>query len=353
DHVGIFPSFLGRSETIPVLLSDYYSMEYKTRDALIALPGLLLTTQHYDTALNALRLIARHFRQGVLPDRIPLSADQHLSEKDYGSVDATLWYFVALDAYLRATHHYEFLDELYHRLAESINWYVQGTFHGIRVDPRDGLLMAQQPGKALTWMNAVVNHVPVTLRSGKPVEVNALWYHALSLMHEWSQHLYRAGSLHHMPMSYHDLLIQCQAGFEQRFWYAKGGYLFDVIDGPDGDDISLRPNQLFALSLRPSLLKEDYRKQVFAIVTEHLLTPYGLRTLAPQATGYCGHIGEQQSKQYALHQGSVWAWLLEPYLEALLSLHATTDIITSQQDERLYQEYLWRKGLQLLEPFRA
>ncbi len=353
DSVGFFPSFLGRSETIPVLLSDYYSMEYRTRDALIALPGLLLTTQHYDTALSALRLIARHFKQGVLPDRIPLSPDQPLSEKDYGNVDATLWYFVALDAYLRATHHYEFLDELYHRLAESINWYVQGTLHGIRVDPRDGLLMAQQPDKALTWMNAVVNHVPVTLRSGKPVEVNALWYHALSLMHEWSQHLYRAGSLHHMLMSYHDLLTQCQAGFEQRFWYAKGGYLFDVIDGPDGDDISLRPNQLFALSLRPSLIKEDYRKQVFAIVTEHLLTPYGLRTLAPQAAGYRGHIGEQQPEQYALHQGSVWAWLLEPYLEALLSLHAATDIITSQEDERLYQEFLWRKGLQLLEPFRA
>src|SRR5262249_26021032 len=111
DYTGKFPSFLSRSETIPVVLSDFYSMEYRTRDALIALPGLLLTTQRYDAALSILRLIARHFKQGLLPDRIPLSADQRLPESDYGSVDTTLWYFVALDAYLRATHHYEFLDE--------------------------------------------------------------------------------------------------------------------------------------------------------------------------------------------------------------------------------------------------
>ena len=352
DYTGKFPSFLGRSETIPVLFSDYYSMEYRTRDALIALPGLLLTSHRYDAALSALRLIARHFKQGLLPDHIPLSPDQRLLESDYGSVDATLWYFVALDAYLRATRHYEFLDELYHRLAESIDYYIQGTFNGIRVDPHDGLLSAQQTGKALTWMNAVINGVPVTPRSGKPVEVNALWYHALSLMHEWSQHLHHMRSLPYMPTCYHELLMQCQAGFEQRFWYAKGGYLFDVIDGPDGNDISLRPNQLFALSLRPSLLKEDCRKQVFTTVTEHLLTPYGLRTLMPQATGYRGRIGEQQSEQYGLHQGSVWAWLLGPYIDALLSLHAPSDAVPSLQDEKLYQEYVWRKGLQLLEPFR-
>ena len=201
-------------------------------------------------------------------------------------------------------------------------------------------------------MNAVVNGTPVTIRSGKPVEVNALWYHALSLMHEWSQQLYRMGSLHHRPTYYRELLTQCQASFEQRFWYAKGGYLFDVIDGPDGDDTSLRPNQLFALSLRPSLLKEDYRKQIFTAVTEHLLTPYGLRTLAAKATGYIGHVEKQQPVQYALHQGSVWTWLLGPYIDTLLSLHTPTDIVPSMEDEKLYQEYLWRKGLQLLEPFR-
>jgi glycogen debranching enzyme len=352
DSTGKFPSFFGRSETIPVLLSDFYSMEYRTRDALIALPGLLLTTQRYDAALSTLRLIARHFKQGLLPDRIPLSPDQRLSESDYGSVDTTLWYFVAFDAYLRATRHYEFLDELYHRLDECINWYIQGTSNGVRVDPHDGLLSAQQHGKALTWMNAIVNGTPVTPRSGKPVEVNALWYHTLSLMHEWSQSLYRMGSLHHMPSRYQELLTHCRQSFQERFWYAQGNYLFDVIDGPGGDDTSIRPNQLFALSLRPSLLQEDYREHVFEVVTEHLLTPYGLRTLAPQAPGYCGHVGEQQQEQYTLHQGSVWAWLLGPYINATLSLHASTATVPPLQDEKLYREYLWRKGLQLLEPFR-
>lgn len=352
DYTGQFSSFLDRSETIPVLISDYYAMEHKTRDTLIALPGLLLTTHHYDAALSILRLLARHFRQGLLPDRIPLSPDQHLSESDYGSVDTTLWFFVALDTYLCATRHYEFLDTLYHRLVESINWYIQGTSNGIRVDPHDGLLSAQHSGKALTWMNAVAKGAPVTPRSGKPVEVNALWYHALSLMHEWSQYLYRAGSLNHVPTCYQELRSQCQQSFQQRFWYAKGGYLFDVVDGPGGDDTSIRPNQLLALSLRPSPLREDYQEHILAVVTEHLLTPYGLRTLAPQAEGYCGHSGEQQERQRALHQGSVWTWLLGPYIDAMLSLHAASDTVSSPQEEKLYQEYLWRKGLQLLEPFR-
>jgi predicted glycogen debranching enzyme len=300
-----------------------------------------------------LRLIARHFKQGLLPDSIPLSPDNHLSESDYGSVDTSLWFFVALDAYLQATRHYEFLDELYQRLADSLNWYMEGTFNGIGVDHGDGLLSAQQQGKALTWMNATINGTPITPRAGKPVEVNALWYHVLSLMHEWEQHLYRIGSLRHGSTRYQKASIQCQRSFQQRFWYADGGYLFDVIDGPEGDDASIRPNQLFALSLRPSLLQDDQRERILTVVTEHLLTPYGLRTLAPQAMAYRGHIGKRQEEQQALHQGSVWAWLLGAYVDAMLSIHTPAATVSSLQDERLlYQEYLWRKGLQLLEPFR-
>ncbi len=343
----------GKPESIPVLLTSFYEMENRTRDALIALPGLMLVTERYDDALRILRAFVRHFKDGLLPDRLPLPGHS-LQDSDYCSVDTTLWFFYALDHYLRVTRNYEFLEEFYQHLAKSINTYIQGTPSGIRVDPNDGLLNASQPGKALTWMNAVADDIAVTPRSGKPVEVNALWYHALSLMLEWSQYLNHTGHLSHISSYYQELLSQCKHSFQQRFWYAEGSYLYDVVDGPGGNDAALRPNQLLALSLRHSVLDTEYRQSVFDAVTLHLLTPLGLRTLAPQDAAYRGRLGQHQNEQQrALHQGGVWTWLLGPYIDVMLTMRDQSGEKRSPYDEHLFQEYLWRKGLLLLEPLQG
>ncbi len=345
--------FFRSPESTPVILSDYYDLEDSSRDMLIALPGLTLVTKRYDEARQILRNLARYFQHGMLPDRLP-SLDHPLEEHDYGSVDTTLWYFYALDQYVQATHDYEFLDDLYQRLVESIDWYIRGTSNGIQVDASDGLLRATQPGKALTWMNASVDGVPVTPRQGKPVEVNALWYHALSLMQEWSQQQQHIDSTSLTPSSYKELATRCKQSFHQRFWHTAGGYLYDVIDGPDGDDASMRPNQLLALSLRHPLLDKGYRQAVFDLVTQQLVTPYGLRTLAPQEAGYRGELKEdQQEQQRTLHQGSVWPWLIGPYIDAMFNIQYQEPAKATARlaNENLHEGSLWQQGEALLEPF--
>ena len=271
------------TETIPTILSGFYDMREQTRDKLIALPGLTLTTRRFSEARRMLLTLSHYFKEGLLPERLP-TQEQPLSDEDYSSVDTTLWYFYALDAYLRATDDESVLDDLYHHLESSIASLIRGTRNGIRVDMQDGLLLAQHPGKALTWMNAYVGEKgdePLTPRSGKPIEVNALWYHGLSLMQEWSERLYQRGRISHVAGTYEELRGQCKRSFNERFWYSEGGYLYDVIDGPQGNDASLRPNQLFSLSLRYAVLDVPHRQPVLDIVTERLLTPYGLRSLAP------------------------------------------------------------------------
>ncbi|HZR38751.1 MAG TPA: amylo-alpha-1,6-glucosidase [Ktedonobacteraceae bacterium] len=348
DH-SIFPV---KPESIPVLFTNYYGLEKSTRDALIALPGLTLVTERYNDARRILYELAHRFRDGMLPDRFPLPG-QSLEESDYSSVDTTLWYFYALDHYLRVTRDYRLLEEIFHHLKECINRYLQGIHSGIRVDPADGLLAAQQPGKAMTWMNVAIRGVPATAREGKPVEVNALWYNALSLMHEWWHYLSHRGSLGYAPSHYHELLTQCRKSFQRRFWYAGGGYLYDVVDGPGGNDASIRPNQLLALSLRYSVLDTEYQQSVFDVVTQHLLTPYGLRTLAPHDAAYRGHLqGSQEEQWRALHQGSAWCWLLGPYIDAMLAMRCPPSQMLTLQDENLCHEYFWRNGLRLLEPFK-
>ncbi|MBV9230918.1 MAG: glycogen debranching enzyme N-terminal domain-containing protein [Chloroflexi bacterium] len=343
-------TFFGKPETTPVLLAEYYSMENRSRDTLISLPGLTLVTERYDEALRILREFAYFIKRGLLPDRLPLPGQPSLAT-DYESVDTPLWFFYALDYYLRITRNYEFLEELYNPLKQTIDRYIQGTANGIGVDPSDGLLYARQPGKALTWMDAAVDGLPVTPRAGKAVEVNALWYHALSLMHEWSQYLGHIRQSSYTPSFYEELMTQCKKSFQLRFWYDDGGYLYDVVDGPDGDDPRIRPNQLLALSLRHSVLDAQYRQSVFDVVTQHLLTPYGLRTLAPKEIEYCGRQSECQN-EHTLHQGSVWPWLLGTYIDALLTMHSQSSDMHSQEDKSLCQEYLWRTGVQLLEPFK-
>ncbi len=343
DHELLF----GRPQSIPLLLSDYYSMESRTRDALIALPGITIATGRYSDMSRILRELARHFKRGMLPDTLPLPG--HVpTGSEYRSVDNTLWYCYALDHYLHMTHEYELLSEVYPRLVESINWFVQGTCHGIKVDSGDGLLSLS--GEAFTWMNATMNGVPVTPRAGKPVEVNALWYHTLSLMNEWSQRLHQAGGLSRVTAPYQEWISRCKESFQQRFWYAEGGYLFDVIDGPTGNDAALRPNQLFAFSLRHPVLDEQQGAPVLDAVTHHLLTPYGLRTLSPGAAAYRGHLGtHMDEQQHALHQGSAWAWLIGPYTDAICAVEKSLGDVESNS---IRQDARRLRGPQQFTPFQ-
>ncbi|GAC1360790.1 MAG: amylo-alpha-1,6-glucosidase [Ktedonobacteraceae bacterium] len=334
-----------------IALADFYTLGWKTRDMLIALPGLTLITGRHEEARQILRTVAGYFIGGVLPDRLP-EADSGLLDSDYDNVDIALWYFYALDHYLRASGNNAFLEEVLSSLQECIRRYVQGTRNGIGLDASDGLLTAAKPGKALTWMNASIEGNPVTQRAGKPVEVNALWYHALSLMHEWLRHSIYSDNPGPNAAYYASLATRCKESFQRRFWNAGMGYLYDVIDGPEDDDATLRVNQLFALSLRHSVLTGDAARQVFSTVTQQLLTPYGLRSLAPGDAHYHGQRANQSitshQTQQILHQGSAWVWLIGPYIEALIRLGRQH---TPKRTTNAPQKYLWYEGLQLLAPF--
>ena len=332
---------------MPTIIADYFAMANSTRDALIALPGLLLPTRRFDEARLILHNAARHFRQGLLPDRLPLPG-QEAKTGDYCNVDATLWFFYALDHYLRATRDYELLDELYQRLVNALDWYTRGTFNGIQVDANDGLLRAQQPGQALTWMNAFVDGNPVTPRAGKPVEVNALWYNVLMLMHAWSRRLNLMGRITHLPTLYEELAQQCKASFNRRFWNSETLTLYDVVDGPDGNDAALRPNLLLALSLRYPVLATERRQGVLEQVEQHLLTPYGLRSLAPHEAAYRGQLSaSDKEQQQALHQGSAWPWLLGPYVDALFAIDEQETATPRAPGKR--RKTLWKKGAAIIE----
>ncbi|HZU67634.1 MAG TPA: amylo-alpha-1,6-glucosidase [Ktedonobacteraceae bacterium] len=346
NEFGNNSAFFSNTEHVPVIVPGYYDLHASTREALIALPGLTLATRRYSDARRILRSLARHFRYGLLPDHLPTRAAP-LTEQDYGSVDTALWYFYALDSYLRLTRDHQLLDDLYTRLADCISAYTRGTSNGIRVDSGDGLLQAHSTGKALTWMNAMDNGEPVTPRYGKPVEVNALWYNALRLMDEWTHWLFSLGRLSHTTDFYIEESTRCKHSFNRRFQYALGGYLYDVIDGPEGDDTRFRPNQLLALSLRYPVLDTSFARLVMGLVTERLLTPFGLRTLAPDEAGYAAQIpANAREQQQALHQGSVWPWLVGPYVDAMLHLEQ------SSEDTGSRKEQTWHKGLHALQSFR-
>lgn len=349
--------FFRAAEHIPTITANYYAQTESTRTTLIALSGLTITTGRTGEAQRILRHIGRYFRQGLLPNRLPTAQRPELADEEYTNVDSTLWYFHALDKYLSATHDYELLDELYQRLTECVAWYTRGTYHGIRVDPADGLLRTGSSEHALTWMNALAQGEPVTPRTGKAVEVNALWYHALSLLYEWSQLLYQRGRINHSAEEYAEQAQLCRRSFNARFWYPDGGYLYDLIDGPDGDDHRLRPNQLLACSLRFAVLNTNRQAALLDVVTQQLATPYGLRTLAPSDASYRGQLPQKQIElAHALHQGGVWPWLIGPYIDTMLrvgerSLRAATKGTSHPARSDLYKEYVWRKGLQVLEPF--
>lgn len=325
----------GRVEPGQSVIAGYPWFGDWGRDTMISLPGLCLSTRRYGVAAEVLRTFARFVSQGMLPNRFPDVGEQ----PEYNTVDATLWYFHAIDQYLRATGDEALLAELYPTLAEIVGWHVRGTRYGIAVDPLDGLLRAGEPGMQLTWMDVRIDAWVVTPRHGKAVEINALWYNALRLIAGWSA---RHAASTTGALDYAGLAERVQRSFG-RFWYAAGGYLYDVLDTPGGDDATLRPNQVFALSLTPELLPSEQRRSALAAVTAQLWTPVGLRTLDPCHADYQPRFtGDRIQRDGAYHQGTVWPWLIGHYLDACRQLDPDFDARPWVQP---LLDQLWEGGL--------
>ena len=299
-------------EEAKTIIAGYHWFGDWGRDTMISLEGLTLCTGRPEETRAILRTFARYIQDGLLPNLFPEGSRQAL----YHTADATLWYFHALDRYLTATQDRDTLMQLYPILKEVIRCHRQGTRFNIGVDARDGLLRAGAPGYQLTWMDAKVDDWVVTPRRGKPVEIQALWYNALRLMKEW------AGQLGESPDPWRQMAEQAEASFHERFWHAEGGYLYDVVDGQEGNDPSLRPNQIISLSLRFPILRAERWRAVVDIVHRKLLTPFGLRTLSPDHPDYKPtYAGDLRARDAAYHQGTVWPWLLGHYIDARLKVY--------------------------------
>jgi predicted glycogen debranching enzyme len=312
------------------------------RDTMISLPGLCLATGRFAAAREILQTFAGFVDRGMLPNVFPGAG----AAPDYNTADASLWYIEAWRAYLEASADEAALREVFPVLAEIIGWHLKGTRYGIGVDPADGLLHAGEKGVQLTWMDARVGDRVVTPRIGKPVEINALWYNALAAMAAMAQ---RIGA---PDARYRAAAARARQGFA-RFVRPKDQGLYDVIDGPDGADPSLRPNQIFAVSLPATPLDPATQRAVLRRCAGPLVTSYGLRSLAPGEAAYCGVCrGTVPERDGAYHQGTVWAWLLGPWALAHHRVHG--DAIAAQRFLEPIGDHLADAGLgQVSEIFDA
>jgi len=302
------------------------------RDTMIALPGLTLATGRLESARRILETFARFVDRGMLPNVFPGAGDR----PDYNTVDAALWYIEAWRAYLEAARDRAALSRVFPVLESIIDWHVRGTRYGIGMDPADSLLRAGEPGVQLTWMDAKVGDWVVTPRIGKPVEINALWYNALCVMAGFARQLEKPTE------RYETLAAQVRAGYA-RFIRPESG-LFDVLDGPAGDDASVRPNQIFAVSLPHSPLSADIQAAVVAECARELLGSYGLRSLSPAHPDYRPRYrGGVWERDGSYHQGPLWGWLLGHY--ALAHYRVNGDAAAAQQLLEPVQDHLRDAGL--------
>ena len=280
------------------------------RDTMIALNGLTLATNRAEIARSILLEFSEHIFEGMLPNRFPDAGDA----AEYNTVDATLWYFEAIRAYAEKTGDKKFVRlHLYKKLVDIIVWHLKGTRYGIKMDAEDGLLYAGADGVQLTWMDAKVGDLVVTPRRGKAVEIQALWYNALRIMADF------AGTFGDRKdeKKYLVLAEQARASFNQIFWNEAASCLFDVVNG-EMKDASVRPNQIFAVSLPHQILTDvDKARQVVEQVEAELLTAYGLRSLSPKDANYRSiYTGNAFERDTAYHQGTVWAWLIGGFIDA-------------------------------------
>ena len=286
------------------------------RDTMISLEGLALMTGRVDEAGWILQSFASYVRDGLIPNMFPEGEREGL----YHTADATLWFFHAIHRYLQMTNDWSTVKSLLPRLIEIIDWHRKGTLFGIGMDPEDALLRQGQKDYQLTWMDAKVGDWVVTPRRGKAVEINALWYNALRLLEAWldrdGQEMAKIRDIHHTA-------DRVRESFNQRFWYEKKSYLYDVVDAENGNnDDACRPNQVFAISLDYPVLDDARWKSVMDVVTDRLLTPVGLRSLASDHPDYkAKYYGDLRARDAAYHQGTVWAWLIGPYVDAWRKTH--------------------------------
>jgi predicted glycogen debranching enzyme len=299
-------------EDVRTVVAGYHWFTDWGRDTMISLEGLTLCTGRFREAKAILHTFAHYVRDGLLPNHFP----EGESTAIYNTVDATLWYFHALDRYCEVTKDREIIRHLFPVLRDIISHHLEGTHFGIGVDKEDGLVRQGAEGYALTWMDAKVGDWVVTPRRGKPVEVQALWYNALRLMETWAKELLEP------PNEYAYWAGRAEQSFNARFWYNEGSYLYDLIDGENGNDSSLRPNQVFALSLRFPIAAEKYWHSILEAVTGKLFTPLGLRTLAPGHKDYKQRYdGDLRARDAAYHQGTVWPWLIGHFLDGWQRVH--------------------------------
>lgn len=279
------------------------------RDTMIALPGLTLSTNREGIAKNILLEFSKHVSEGMIPNRFPDVGET----PEYNTVDATLWFFEAIRAYTAKTGDFEFVElNLYDILVDIIEWHRKGTRYEIHVTS-DGLLFAGAPGLQLTWMDAKIGDQVFTPRTGKPVEIQALWYNALETMADLAGRFKDTKG----KRKYKRMAATARKSFNSEFWFSEGGYLFDVIDGRR-KDAAIRPNQIFAVSLKHSMISMYKAKQIVQTVEKELFTPVGLRSLSPSDPAYQGiYTGSPHDRDSAYHQGTVWAWLMGAFMEAL------------------------------------
>jgi predicted glycogen debranching enzyme len=281
---------------------------------MIALEGLMLATGRRAEAAAVLRAFARHVRDGLIPNLFPEGNAEGL----YHTADATLWMFHALDRYVAESGDLGTLRRLLPTMEDVVRHHLRGTRFGIGVDPSDGLLRQGAEGYALTWMDAKYEGWVVTPRRGKAVEINALWYRALRVMERWLAGEGRDADARALA----EAAERARESFNQRFWYAAGGYLYDVVDGEGGDDPACRPNQLLAVSLPDPILDPSRWAPVVEKVRAELLTPVGLRSLARGHPDYrASYHGDLRTRDAAYHEGTVWSWLIGPFVDAWLKLH--------------------------------
>lgn len=299
-----------RGDDLKTIIAGYHWFADWGRDTMIALPGLCLSTGRFDDAKKILSAFAQSISMGMLPNRF----QDNNEPPEYNNVDGTLWYFVAIKKYLEATGDQTFIiHELLPVLKEIIDWHFKGTRYNIHVT-EDGLLYAGEKGQQLTWMDARIGTWVVTPRMGKPVEIQALWYNALKIFAELLQMNHQEYDAELVELS----ATKAKENFEQLFWYKEGNYLYDVVDEKGKPDATLRPNQLFAICLPYALVEGEKAKAVLDIVTSELYTPVGLRSLPPGDERYVGVYGGSPLKRDgSYHQGTVWSWLLGPYVDAI------------------------------------
>jgi len=301
-------------DEVRTIIAGYHWFTDWGRDTMISLEGLTLCTRRFNEAGWILRTFAYYIKDGLIPNMFPEGKKEGL----YHTADATLWFFHAIERYLDYTNDRMTLRQMFPRLIQIIEAHMKGTKFGIRIDPEDGLLTQGEKGYQLTWMDAKVDDWVVTPRRGKAVEINALWYNALSLVEKWAEE----EDIEIPSFKISEQLQKVRQSFNEKFWYAAGEYLYDVIDGESGNDLSCRPNQLLAISLKHPVLDESRWEKVLSVVIDKLKTPVGLRSLSPDNPDYKSkYFGDLRARDAAYHQGTVWGWLIGPFIDAWLKIY--------------------------------